>query len=324
MNNRLLKPIVKLEYIFFRKHYIISEILGANLAYYYEGISCELWYSNFIKTVTYALQHKKYLPIYRMGDGEYNFLLGKDSLDLTDYAKLNKKEKIRKFVRKISKTTVHKSGVLKDGIEKYSKEEIQKNHKKYVDDLTFISKKGILACGLDNGDLYGRYSPRVIEFFDKNKIELHKDNYVHVYHIYAFFSSPIGLQIMKNKNILIINSQLNERKNKYLKALEKKEIKNIYFYEISAQKSMLEVIDKNKIPKDLDLILIGAGIGAANIIRQLEFTNIPCIDVGAVLTNYLDPSRKNERPFMTTDDEFDIKKITFLSSIQKNKITSNL
>lgn len=66
---------------------------------------------------------------------------------------------------------------------------------------------------------------------------------------------------------------------------------------------MLEVIDKSKLPDDVDLVLIGAGIGSANIINQLNHLNALCIDAGHSLDCISRPQLRVERICLLPDSE---------------------
>ena len=318
LNN--LSPRIKLNYPEFQCHNKLSEALGWSLAYSFDDIDGISWYKNFVQEIFNARDNKKYLPIYRMGDGEYSFLLQNNILELIPYSKLNWKQKILKFKLQLKKQKGHTSGLNRDGIEQYSEDEVTNLYSSFIEDLKFISEKGILALGFDTGNFYGKYVPYVINAFIKNKIFLNSKNYYHVYHVYALFSSSDGYKMLNNQNILIITSLNDEKKSCFNKELTNLGVKRIDYYPISATKAMKEKLDLSKIAGDVDIILVGAGVGSVNIISQLHELHVPCIDVGAILGNYINPARKLERPFMVIDKDFDLSKIKFLSDRQKKII----
>jgi hypothetical protein len=318
------EPKIKLSYPEFKKHYQVSCALGFNLAYGFEEINGIDWYTSFRNKIFEARDQKKFLPLYRMGDGEYNFLLGKKIYELLPFHKLTSKQKLLKIRQLFLSGGDHKSGTSTDGLESYSKEEIDLSYNKYVNDLRIISKKGILALGLDSGDFYGKYTPFVLEVFKQRDIILNPANYFHVYHVYALFSSTDGVNLIKDQNVLIMTSLDDFKRQRFTEKLSQDGVKRLDFYSISPSKSMIETIDLYKIEKDIDLILIGAGVGSANIITQLKDTNVPCIDIGTVLGNYLNADRRYDRPFMLTDDQFDFEKVNFLNENQKDKVRTYL
>ena len=42
-----------------------------------ENIDCELWFDQFATLVIHAIDNQSYLPICRLSDGEFSFLVGK-------------------------------------------------------------------------------------------------------------------------------------------------------------------------------------------------------------------------------------------------------
>ncbi len=96
-------------------------------------------------------------------------------------------------------------------------------------------------------------------------------------------------------------NERNKQQN-FTENLAKEGVKNVYFYNISHDKSMLEVINRDKLPSDVDLVLIGAGIGSVNIINQLKHLNALCIDAGHALDCISRPQLRNERIFLMPDE----------------------
>ncbi|MDD2635461.1 MAG: hypothetical protein PHW82_08180 [Bacteroidales bacterium] len=318
MESQILKPRIKLNYPEFHNHYKINEALGWSLAYAFEDIDGITWYSQFTGQIFNARDNKKYLPVYRMGDGEYSFLLQRHIYDIVPYSKLNWKQKILKFKSFLLKPTKgHSSGLNRDGKEQYTEDEVENLYKSYISDLKFISENGILALGFDTGNFYGKFVQPVYNKFIENNITLHSSNFYHVYHVYALFSSSYCKKLMNNQNVLIITSVNEEKKKKFNIELANIGVKRVDYYGISATKSMKEIIDTKNIASDINLILVGAGIGSANIIKQLKEFKVPCIDVGAILGNFIDPKRKLERPFMIPDNNFELNAIKFLTDKKK-------
>lgn len=318
MNSADFKPRIKLSYPEFYNHYFINEALGWSLAYAFDNIDGITWYNQFVDQLFEAKANKRYFPIYRMGDGEFSFLLQKNIYDIIPFRKLNWKQKILRVRRRLKKQPMgHISGLNRDGVEQYTQEEVRNLYTSFLLNLKFISENGILALGFDTGNFYGKFVPYVYDSLKKNKITLNSKNYYHVYHVYALFSSSQGKELLNNQNVLVITSLNNEKISCFNKELNKMGVKRVDYYSISSSKAMMEVIDLSKIPIDIDLILIGAGVGSANIIRQLYEVDVPCIDVGAILGNFIEPARKWDRPYMISDKDFDLNSIKFLSEKQK-------
>jgi hypothetical protein len=106
-------------------------------------------------------------------------------------------------------------------------------------------------------------------------------------------------QLLQNKNILIITSFDNQKKESIQKFLvNERGVAIVDFYKISETKSMYDKIDLTKIGSSYDIVLVGAGIGASNILVQLEKLNTVCIDAGYVLERYLNPMMAKKRIFI--------------------------
>lgn len=323
MKENTFVPRIKLKYPEFEYHTKMNEVLGGALAYSFYDCDGKEWFLEFVNRLYIARDERKYLPLYRMGDGEYTFLLGKNIYNFIPFSRLGLKQKVFKLKEMFSNKRDHSSGTSTDGKESYSKEELIRLKNKFISDLKFVSEKGILGLGLDNGKFYGKYMPYVQQAFKNNNITLNRENYYHVYHVYAFFGSKKGIEFMQNQNVLIVTSLTVEKKKKFADYMDSIEVKNLYFYNISPDKSMLDVLDLNKIPKDTNIALIGAGVGSVNILKQLEPLSIPCLDVGTVLGNMLDEERIHNRPFMANDGKFDLNKISYISKDQKHKLKAS-
>lgn len=321
-NINSLQPLVELDYPEFYNHKFINKRLFPNArAFAFSNISGLEWYNQFEIIVRDAIIMKKFLPIYRMGDGEYSFFLGKSYIQLLPPWKLSWKQNIFKFLHLFK--TNHSSGSIIDGLEEYTKREKSFLRNIYVDQLKQISREGILAMGLDSEGIYEKYVPLILRGFDEEEIILNERNYFHVYHVYAMFSSSFQEFLYNDRNVLVITSLNAEKEDGIRKYLSRKMVRRLDFYSISPNKSMLEVIDLEKIEKDLDLVIIAAGIGSANIICQLKSLSIPCIDIGTLLGNMLNPERVFERPYMTCDANFQLEKIKFLTESQKVLLSKN-
>lgn len=316
-----LKPFIELDYPEFNKHKKINDVLYPNdRAFSLKNISGLEWYKQFEQIVINSLIKKKYLPIYRMGDGEYSFYLGKSYINILPPWKLTWKQNLYKFKNLFN--TKHTSGSITDGLEEYSKTEKNILRALYFKQIREISNNGILAMGMNNEGIYKKYVDLILKGFDQENIILTVDNYFHVYHVYAMFSSSFKNYLFENRNILIITSLNNEKERKICKYFLEYKVKRIDFYTISKNKSMLEKLNIDKINLDVDLVLIAGGIGSINILTQLKFLNCPCIDIGTLLGNFIEPDRCYDRPYMVSDEIFDLNKIKFLNQTQKRIVKS--
>lgn len=312
---------VKLSYPNFRKQWILNDLNGWSYAYHLKDEPCELWFQRLVGKIEESIKSKKYFPIYRMGDGEYNFVLGytpsgNDFLNLIGIAKLKSK------ILQIIKGNNHISGNVQDGQESYTKDEINLIKKSYIDNLKFVSKNGVVTHAFDNGKNFGRYLRPVTRFFKKHGIEITEDNYFHGYHMYALFTSELGFNLLKDKSILIISSLDKYGCESLIINLKKIiNIRSINFISVSKSKALLEILPK--IEGNFDIVLVAAGVGSLNVINQIKYLSCPCIDVGTVVNCYASPERLYERPYMVSDEIFDIHKIKYIDDKLRNKYIRN-
>jgi hypothetical protein len=65
---------------------------------------------------------------------------------------------------------------------------------------------------------------------------------------------------------------------------------------------MFDDIDVAPFAGRVDLALVAAGIGSANVLMQLEPLAVPSIDTGITIECLIDPGKRLERPFLLDDD----------------------
>ena len=239
---------------------------------YHYSFNCdsyEIGYQFFIQKIRESIG-KKYLPIYRMADGEFLFSLKKYSLTKRIFSLLNNKN--------ILFATCWG--------ESYTKKEIDSIFPNYMLQLRKISECGFLALHFieSKENSYKTLMDSMMKWFDFNKIVINENNYTSFYYIYALFSGPHQNEFFDNKNILIVSHLTIEKEIAIRNNLRgAKNVNNVEFYKITHNKSFLEVIDLSKIKIKPDLILIAAGVGSINILEQFETLKTVCIDCGMVI-----------------------------------------
>lgn len=323
--NQTFRPRVKLRYPEFESHYKINEVLGHSRAYSFIDTDGLSWFEHFYKRLLISRDNKTYLPVYRMGDGEYTFLLGKNIYMFKSFFDLSLKQMVLKLKLILGKNTEgHVSGTELDGKESYTHAETLVLKQKFINDLRYISQKGILGLGLDEGEFYGKYMPQLKDTLDNMGVYLNSENYYHVYHVYALMASSYGKELTRGQHVLVVTS-INEEKKKKFKdyLLREMDAIKVSFYNISPNKAMLDIVELETIEEGIDIVLVGAGVGAANILRQLEPLSVPCLDIGTVLGNMLDSRRRFARPYMVTDDKFALDKLLFLSKQQRKRLKAS-
>src|SRR5687768_10143456 len=99
----------------------ISDALGDRVrAYAFDDTECRAWYRRFADDVLDAVDARRYLPVYRMGDGEFTFALG--PLDeVLPWHRLRPRQAARRALRwATGRAGEHRSGSPGYGWEVYS------------------------------------------------------------------------------------------------------------------------------------------------------------------------------------------------------------
>lgn len=253
---------------------------------------------------------KKYHPVYRMGDGEFIFFLGhimrkrKPKESILSYKFKYIYFSIKYFLEwhfiGFQAQSKH-AGYVSGG---YTHDEINQLKVKAIEQIKYIGEKGSLAPILTyrfDTLSYSQYFTPLKEWFLKENIHFTSNNYIPFYFIYSLLLGPERSLFYKEKNILVITHYTENKKKLIYDGLKKEGVNNIEFIQISKNRSFYDKIDLKSINHPIDLVLVGAGLGAINILSQLEDTQTLCIDAGYVIEAIANPSLKKERTFCSQD-----------------------
>lgn len=260
---------------------------GELMVYSFESIGVDEWFEHFRQRLLDAIG-KNYLPVYRMADGEYQFLLG---------IKFNFHPQrlfryLLSFLYRKTLEIITGQRITTSWGETYKGRELVELRGKYITDLNDLLEKGILCASLyDNPkNAYVHYNRYIIKFFDKNVVELNKNN-LFPFHFPFFVLSNDGWQdFIISRKILVVTGDLTNRKNILEKNLIGLGAAKVGFYEISARSSLKDIVDKDEVQDrhEFEIAFIGAGIGSLNIISQMKWFHGPVIDVGGFISALLD------------------------------------
>jgi hypothetical protein len=123
---------------------------------------------------------------------------------------------------------------------------------------------------------------------------------------------PDRKRLINGRRVLIVSGLTDDKRRGIKRGLTEGGASDIQFLPISPKKALLDTIDLGQIRRPVDLVLVGAGVGSANILVQLEPLGVPCLDVGFALSTLGNPELRWNRPFCVPDDEFDPERIKFL------------
>jgi hypothetical protein len=303
---RKMSPCVPLRFPDFEKQYEYEQKIGIGetLAYNFNPVDCRDWYRTFADRMITAVDESNYLPLYRMGDGEYLFALRKDSHDSSSIWEGSLRQTAMNFVSKLLGEAQRGSGGI------YTHTERRKAYSKFVEGVKMVADEGILGLGLHDTPLYNRYIPEILDWFDEKDVSITTQNYIHVYGIHVLLNGSYSDSLIGGKNVLAVTWLNSERKKKIKKGLSEKGANDVHFAEVSKRKSMLDdinIYDTNK----LDIVLIAAGIGTINVLKQLKKMRVPQIDIGYCMDVIANPELRWERPYLVPDSEFDPDRVRY-------------
>lgn len=307
-----LSPCVRLRFPGFEKQYRFEEKtgLGETRAYYFEPVDCRKWYRQIVDRIVQAVDDKSYLPLYRMGDGEFSFALETPHEEIVPFWKLSWKEKLSLALKYLmGRSGDHRAGFSG---EYYNAHERKNVHDEFVDGVRHIAEKGILCPAFHTSPLYRYYFPEIFDWFDSNNIPLDPSNYLHVYGIYALINGPDADRLLAGRDVLVATSLSEHKKRRIRKGLQKHGVETIQFLEVSEHQAMLDRVDPSVVTRPIDLVLIAAGVGACNVIRQMKSLRVPQLDIGFCIDTIARPELRWKRPFCIPDDDFDAQKVEYV------------
>lgn len=257
------------------------------------------WYEEFIERCLESIG-RQFLPIYRMADGEFQFMVGKQApLTKSAFAWLE-------YIKSKLVHVMSKEGMRTCWGETYTKVELNYVRRHFVSCLKKIATQGILAVNFVSGENEKselcdiEYYEPVFDWLRQNEITLTARNYYPFYFVYAMLSDWHRHVLLGKRNVLVITSLTEEKKAKFARNLMAEGAASVQFQSISPNKAMLDKISLSALQLPVDIVLIGAGIGAANILCQLEPLHTLCVDAGFALNCFMDPFLRGQRPFTWT------------------------
>ncbi|MBU3578645.1 hypothetical protein ICN17_01335 [Polynucleobacter sp. 73C-SIWE] len=289
----------------FKKHYVIRgrDTLAIRAR------DCAHWYDEMIDRVIDSCG-KAFLPICRISDGEFLFLLGRQPEDFR--IKRSNIERVHIFLADLKWRILLRGGLgpftlghYHSG--RYSGREWAKARINQPSLIKQISEKGILALHLNYESIpfAERYFPALNKWLIENKIEITDENYYPFYFVYAMLTGERRSELFKGRRVLVVNGATGEKQDKILAGLLREGVEEIFWCAISQERSLYDKISVEKYTGKIDFVLVGAGIGKAPILLQLELLQVPCIDAGFIFEIWADSQNKYKRSYCATDAEWD-------------------
>jgi len=272
----------------------------------FSEVNATAWYREFSSRIRDAVG-KRFLPIYRMADGEFIFCVG-ERIYRPHRAGIDT-ELIWRMLRGAGRSVVNKwsdEALVTCWGERYKAEDRARLLPDYIRYLRRIAEAGILAIHfveMQNRVFGKEYFDPVCEWLDNHDINLNARNYAPFYFVYALLAEADSNRLFAGLTVAVITHLSGNRQRSIEHGLLALGAKKVIFLPISSSQAMTDRIVGLETCNRFDLALIGAGVGAANILCQLEPAATVCIDAGFFLETLIDPSRRGERIFTRTDQE---------------------
>ena len=273
--------------------------------------SCQLWYEDFAGRVLAALNEHRFLPVFRMSHGEFHFALGtRINPELDWFRKLYTVKTILKEKLGIG-AYLNEFSPQAGTREVLSKADYLKIKERVIDDLRWIAERGLLCACFHRSPGYIEYIPEIFDWMDASRIPLNEANYFHFYFVYALLFGAQQVDLLTDRNVLVVTSFPGEKRDRVVRGIRSKGAREVLTLEISPSRALFDKISTDGLPVRPDLVLVGAGVGSTNIIRQLGHLDCPVMDVGFGIDALADDAVRWRRPFCIRNDEWDINRIGF-------------
>ena len=254
-------------------------------AYSFFETTFEDWIRAF-KDLVLSKMGKEYFPIYRMADGEYRFAMGRRY-------NWHKKPLYREVIA-VTAEKLHLKNPNKwqtSWGESYPPKKVKALRAQLIKNIAYISKKGMLACYYNTNGLHAfeEYNKTLLPFFTKHRITFNKSNYIPFHFVCSILVKEGWQDFIVDRHILIVTGSDADSEYKINSTLTKMGAKTVSFMRISKTASMEEELNL-KPYKDakLDIAFVAAGIGSANILRQLEPLQTVTLDIGGFMNCIVD------------------------------------
>ena len=272
-----------------------------------EPVDSFLWFNTFVERVAAAVG-KSFLPICRLADGEFLFLLGFQPP--TPRVGLNYPAKWIRWQLTTWKPRRHLRAGGTHGRQplyasaKYGVEELASIRATYADVLGCVAREGLLAADLSfcAVPFQDHFFPAFRRWLDEHGIVLTASNYVPFYFVYPLLTGPHRGRVLGGRRVLVIHSATGSKQEAIRRSLLDEGAAEVMWHAISPDRSLYDVVPVERFIGQVDLCVFGAGIGKPAILRQLKPLNVPCIDAGYVMEVWADPSVASSRIFTAPDD----------------------
>lgn len=292
-------------------HFAKTAALGMPKVFAFDERPCEQWYSEGMAPLFTAIGQNVHFPLFRISHGELHLALGRRLRpDATPKQKLA--HCYHKAKQALRLEAPHREGPTVNGTwEIFHQDELDAARARYIPTLRNIANEGLLAACFQTNAGYIEYFPDYYDWLDKQNIPLNLKNYVPFYSVYSMVFGPDSARIFKNRSILIINYLPDAKQQVLCEALAGRGVSQVQFISIRPDKALFQDLDLSHVEGNVDVVLLGAGCGAAPMTEQLKPLKAVVIDAGFAIDALAFPEARWTRAFCIPDEEFDRDKVKF-------------
>ena len=320
-----LTPCVEQRYPEFEKHYQAFGNRGPGLgkarAYYFHPTDCRDWHNRMVEKML-AREPGRHFPVFRMSHGEFMLALGYRCPQHIGTSRLwsdaiTLYHRIRRWT---GLEPAFRSGSHLNSFEEFTRQEIAAAETAYIANLSSISREGILAAAFYDNPGYSEYFPDFFDWMDRREIVLNTENYLPFYSVYTLLAGNRLRDVVDGRRILIATSFRDDKAERLTQTFANLGAQSVQCYATHPSKAIFDRIDLGRIQSGVDVVLVGAGVGAAAVIEQLRPLGALCIDAGFCLDMLAYPEMRWERPYCAPDPMFDLAKVKFLTAARKTEL----
>lgn len=257
-------------------------------AWSFRDIDGRAWFEDFRQDALSAIRNR-YLPVYRMADGEYRFMFGRR-------VNWSRKNLARELLAVGAETLRIKNPDRwrTSWGETYAPADTRRLRAELMMHVRELSERGYLACYLnDNGlDAFVEYNRVLEKLLARQGIRLDAGNYVPFHFAPSLLVSPGWKDFLQGRKILIATGLTPEKKARIEHTLTAYGAGAVRFLPISSSSSLTDRLDLSGVDNDVEIALVAAGIGSANILRQLAPLQTLCLDIGGLMNCFQDPKAR--------------------------------
>lgn len=285
--------------------------LGMPKIFAFDERPCLNWYREGMQPLFDAIGENRHFPLFRISHGELHLALGRRLRPDASF-----KQKCAHLYHKIKQAVrleaPHREGPTVNGTwEIFTQGELNAARARYIPTLRNIAEEGLLAACFQTNAGYVEYFPDYFDWLAHHKIPLTRENYVPFYSVYSMIFGPDSCRLFKGRSILIINFLPEQKQALLQKEMHAREVSNIQFISIRPDKALFQELDLSTVEGNIDVVLLGAGCGAAPMTEQLKSLKAVVIDAGFAIDALAKPQARWTRAFCIPDDEFVREKIEF-------------